>query len=235
MSDPSEGFWDAAARSDAQWYIATGVDPARFFESGREETDTFLAHCGIVPDPAGSLLEIGCGMGRMTARLAELFRSVVALDISSEMLARARLVLPHLTNVTWIHGNGHDLSGIADASVDVVFSYIVLQHVPTVEGQLEYVREARRVVKPGGVAAMQVRSNTALARTLDWAGHLRHRASGRRTFDRSWRGSRIPRARLLAAASGSTTDEPDRLADVSLRPFGRRHTWVVMRRHAVPS
>jgi SAM-dependent methyltransferase len=231
MSDPSERFWDAAARSDAAWYIATGVDADRFFESGREETDTFLAHCGIIPDAGASILEIGCGMGRMTARLSELYRTVIALDVSSEMLERARRALPDVKNVTWLHGNGRDLSGVPDEAVDVVLSYIVLQHVPTADGQLGYIREARRVLKPGGVAALQVRADTPLARGLDWVGHIRHRASGRMTLDKAWRGSRIPRARLISTASGSGAGEPGPPADVDLRPFGRRHLWVVMRRH----
>lgn len=228
----SEQFWDFAARSDPLWHIATGAasDEQTFFASGRVETDMFLAHCGIEPDPNGTVLEIGCGVGRMTAALAERFGSVIGLDVSREMLRGAEAALNGRDNITLIHGNGRDLSGVPDASVDVVFSYIVLQHVPTADGQLGYLREVRRVLRPGGVAGLQIRSNSAKARALDWAGHLRHRASGRRTFDRSWRGSRVPREAVLAAASGDGPGEGGPRAIVELRPFGQRHTWVVIRR-----
>ena len=179
------------------------------------------------------MLEIGCGIGRMTARLAELFGSVIALDVSPEMLDRARDALAGRTNVRYVLGSGSDLAMVDAASVDVVFSYIVLQHVPTVAGQLEYLRETRRVLRPGGAAAIQIRSATAAARGLDWAGHLRHRVQGHHTFSRAWRGARIPHADVLTAASGisrdGTIDGPT--ATVELRPFGRRHTWVVMRRN----
>jgi SAM-dependent methyltransferase len=233
-TDPSQEFWDAAAADDPMWHIATGAaaDPASFFASGRSETDAFLAHCGIRPDRAQTVLEIGCGIGRMTTRLAELYGQVIGLDISAVMLERARTVLRDAPNVRLVHGNGHDLAGIADASVDAVFSYIVLQHIPTAAGQLAYLREARRVLRPGGVAGLQVRSNTLLARALDWVGHLRHRSSGRRTLDRSWRGSRVPRAALLAAATGSGPGEGGPPATAELRPYGRRHVWVVIHRSA---
>lgn len=230
--DASERFWDAAARSDPMWHIATGAatDRETFFSSGRIETDAFLAHCGIEPDPAATVLEIGCGIGRMTDRLAEKFGTVIGLDVSAEMLTGARRALANRGNVRLVHGNGRDLAGIDDGSVDVVFSYIVLQHVPTADGQRAYLREIRRVLKPGGVAGVQIRANTPVARALDWAGHLRHRLAGRQTFDKAWRGSRIPRGTLLAAATGVGAGESGPVARVELRPFGRRHTWVVMQR-----
>jgi SAM-dependent methyltransferase len=233
-TDPSQEFWDAAAADDPMWHIATGAaaDPVSFFASGRSETDAFLAHCGIRPDSGQTVLEIGCGIGRMTARLADLYGEVIGLDLSETMLERARTVLRDAPNVRLVHGSGRDLAGIADASVDVVFSYIVLQHIPTPDGQLAYLRETRRVLRPGGVAGLQIRSNSPLARGLDWAGHLRHRSRGRRTLDRSWRGSRVPRAALLAAASGSGPGEGGPTAAVELRPYGRRHLWVVIRRAA---
>ncbi len=234
--DRSRIFWDQAARRDAMWHIATGAADSRerFFASGVTETDTFLAFADIAPDPRAAVLEIGCGMGRMTSRLADLFGRVVGLDVSEEMLERAREALPDKKNITWLQGNGADLAGVADASVDVVFSYIVLQHVPTVAGQLSYFRETRRVLAPGGAAAIQVRTNTVPARALDWAGHLRHRISGRHTFAKAWRGARLPRTALLAAASGIGVDEGGPVARVQLRPFGSRHTWVIMRRPVGP-
>jgi ubiquinone/menaquinone biosynthesis C-methylase UbiE len=216
------------------WHIATGAasDAETFFASGRRETDAFLKHTGVVPHRSQTVLEIGCGMGRMTARLAELFGTVIALDVSPEMLAKARTALSGHHNITYVLGAGTDLAGIESNSVDVVFSYIVLQHVPTVDGQLNYFRETRRVLRTGGVAAIQIRANTPNARALDWAGHLRHLIQGRRTLNKAWRGKRIPRAELFAAATGTSpgTGTPGPRAAVELRPYGRRHTWVILRR-----
>ncbi len=234
----SRAFWDRAAREDATWHIANAAatDKNDFLAAGRRETDLFLAHAGLVPDRAQTVLEIGCGIGRMTARLAEIYGTVVALDVSQEMLARARAALGRRDNVTYVLGSGSDLAGVEDASVDVVFSYIVLQHVPTVAGQLRYFRETRRVLRRGGTAAIQIRANTPTAWGLDWGGHVVHRMRGHRTLSKAWRGARIPRGDLLAAASGVSANgrtESGPRATVELRPFGRRHTWVVLRRESL--
>jgi len=231
----SRAFWDRAAREDARWHIATAAatDPDQFAASGRREVDMFLAHAGLVPDRSLTVLEIGCGIGRMTARLAEIYGRVVALDVSKVMLDRAANELAGRDNISYVLGSGSDLAGVESASVDVVFSYIVLQHVPTVAGQLEYFRETRRVLRPGGAAAIQIRSNTPTALALDWGGHIAHRVGGHRTLSRAWRGARIPRTELLAAASGVWANGHSAAgprATVELRSFGRRHTWVVMHR-----
>ncbi|AZI58608.1 class I SAM-dependent methyltransferase [Nakamurella antarctica] len=230
----SRQYWDGAAREDALWFIATGAatDKETFYASGRKETDEYLAFADIAPDPNATVLEIGCGAGRMTARLAQLYGRVIALDVSQEMLDRAAVAMADLDNVTYVLGNGSDLAGVDDSSVDVVFSYIVLQHVPTVEGQLSYFRETRRVLKPGGKAAIQVRSNTVKARALEWAGHARHRVSGRKVLSKAWRGAHVPVVSLMAAASGSAVSESGPKATVTLKTWGPRHTWVMMRRQA---
>jgi hypothetical protein len=49
-------------------------------------------------------------MGRMTARLAELYGAVIALDLSPEMLVRARAALTGYPNISYILGGGTDLA-----------------------------------------------------------------------------------------------------------------------------
>jgi SAM-dependent methyltransferase len=219
----SRSYWDNAARNDPYWHIATSAhgDAQGFYAVGAAETDALLALCGVVPDEGRSVLEIGCGAGRMTRRLAELFGQVIALDVSAEMLKRAREALADKDNVGFLQGNGADLSGVADQSVDLVFSYITLQHVPTVKGQLGYVRETARVLRPGGQAALQVRANGPVPVALDLAGHVLHALQGRHTFRREWRGARVPEADLLTAARC-------RGARVRLLRNGIRHTWLLM-------
>jgi SAM-dependent methyltransferase len=219
----SRSYWDNAARTDPYWHIATNVDGdvERFYALGAAETDALLALCGIVPDEGRTVLEVGCGAGRMTRRLAELFGQVIALDVSAEMLKRAREALADRDNVGFLQGNGTDLSGVADQSVDLVFSYITLQHVPTAEGQLGYVRETARVLRPGGQAALQVRANGLAPVALDLAGHVLHALQGRRTLRREWRGARVSEGDLLTAARC-------RGARVRLLRHGIRHTWLLM-------
>ena len=64
---------------------------ARLSDPYDEDTgryDSFLL--SLVPQSATTILDIGCGMGRLTAKLASENREVVGIDLSPEMIARAR-------------------------------------------------------------------------------------------------------------------------------------------------
>jgi SAM-dependent methyltransferase len=215
----SKAWWNRAACEDARWYIATASEP--FFERGHRDTDELVAFCGLQPSKDKTLLEIGAGAGRMTHRFAELYGRVIALDVSDEMLQLGRGNLARVGNVEWVLGSGADLAMVSDRSVDDVFSYITLQHVPSTAAVLRYLEEAGRVLRPGGQGALQVRHPGPLPRAVDLAGHLMHALHGRRVWSAEWRGTRIPAPRLLQAASRSG-------ARVELRPRGHRHLWVLL-------
>jgi SAM-dependent methyltransferase len=168
--------WDERARKDAFHYIASwrrDWDPESFFQSGEEDYQRFVApvFSRLHWQPEGKFaLELGCGAGRMTRSFAQRFSRVIAFDISSEMLRLAQVLSPDLPNVDWILGNGTDLSGVAKQSVDFVFSYIVLQHMPAADLALRYVREMLRTLKPQGVFLFQF--NSVPRMTMNWKGRL---------------------------------------------------------------
>lgn len=218
MAD-SRSWWNQAARHDAAWYIATAREP--FFERGRRDVDELVAFCGLQPSKAKVLLELGCGAGRMTRRFAELYGQVVALDVSDEMLRQGQANLADYDNVAWVLGSGADLNAIGDGSVDEVFSYITLQHIPDRAVILRYLQDTGRVLRPGGRGALQVRRPGLLAWAIDLVGHLAHTAQGRRVWSRAWRGTRVSTRALLAAAQQSGVG-------AKLRSRGRRHLWVLL-------
>jgi SAM-dependent methyltransferase len=215
----SRQWWNDAARRDARWYIATA--PGAFLDRGRRDADELIAFCGLRPSRDRTLLEIGAGMGRMTHRFAELYGRVIALDVSDEMLRLGREALAGVDNVDWVLGSGRDLRALPDRCVDEVFSYITLQHVPDEAVVLGYLAETVRVLRPGGLGALQVRRGGALPAAIDLAGHLAHTLMGRRVWSAAWRGTRIPERRLLEAVAGPGVH-------VELRPRGRRHLWVLV-------
>ena len=64
---------------------------ARLSDPHDEDTgryDSFLL--SLVPQGATTVLDVGCGMGRLTAKLVTDNREVVGIDLSTEMIARAR-------------------------------------------------------------------------------------------------------------------------------------------------
>jgi ubiquinone/menaquinone biosynthesis C-methylase UbiE len=168
--------WDERARKDAFHYIASWRQdwtPESFFQSGEEDYARLAApvfqECHWEPQ-GKSLLELGCGAGRMTRSFARRFSHVYAFDISKEMLGHAKALFAEASNVDWILGNGTDLSGLGDEMVDCAFSYIVLQHMPEPAFAHRYIREMLRVLKPGGLFLFQFNSVPQV--TMNWKGRL---------------------------------------------------------------
>jgi ubiquinone/menaquinone biosynthesis C-methylase UbiE len=87
---------------------------------------------------------------------ARLFHHVTAVDVSAEMIERARANLQGTGNITLILGDGATLASVADQSLDFAFSYIVFQHIPSLDVISSYCREVSRVLTPGSLFKFQV-------------------------------------------------------------------------------
>jgi SAM-dependent methyltransferase len=99
------------------------------------------------------VLELGCGGGKFTLRLAPKCRSLVCTDISPEMIehTKAGLVERGLSgNVRYQVLNGTDFEGIPADSVDFIFSYDVMLHLQP-QNVFSYLIDARRILRQNGV------------------------------------------------------------------------------------
>jgi len=94
--------------------------------------------------PEMSVLEIGCGTGYFTKELLKTGSNIIAIDISSDLLA---LAASHTTasNVTYIVGNAYNLS-FKNESFDTIVGSSVLHHLNVDSALVEFCR----VLKPGG-------------------------------------------------------------------------------------
>jgi SAM-dependent methyltransferase len=205
-------FWDARAREDAYWFVDSrgryrAPDLDAFWASGADDLDTLLGLLGAAVAPEDRVVEIGCGIGRMTRALAARAAHVRALDVSPEMLARARTENADPENVEWILGDGESLPGVADASADAVISNVVFQHIPDPAVTLGYVREMGRVLAPGGWAGFQVSNDPAVhrPRATGLGDRLRSLAGAapRGRADPRWLGSAVDLDELRSVASGA--------------------------------
>ena len=99
-------------------------------------------------DAAGVILDVACGPGIVSAALAARAREVVALDITPEMLnrARQRCAEAGLRNVTFREGSATELP-LADDSFDAVVTRLSIHHFPEPGRALG---EMFRVLRPGG-------------------------------------------------------------------------------------
>jgi ubiquinone/menaquinone biosynthesis C-methylase UbiE len=110
--------------------------------------------------PQSSVLEIGSGIGRMTAALTRRFASVIATDVDAAFLERCRETVARFGTVSalrTVHIADGSSINTADDSVDAVFSYITLQHCKASDA-LRLTTEALRVVKPSGYIALNYRT-----------------------------------------------------------------------------
>ena len=164
--------WDRRARENAQHFIACGHSESDevFWASGRRDLDQLILH-DVILDAAARALEIGCGMGRILKPLSERIEKAFGVDISAEMIARARQGLAGCGNIEVFVTRGR-LDDFEDASLDFVYSFIVFQHIPTKKAVKRYLLEAARVLKGKGVFRFQVdgrpRPKTSAADT--WLG-----------------------------------------------------------------
>jgi SAM-dependent methyltransferase len=148
--------WDLRARENAMYYIdcGHGENSETFWESGVKDVERLVLR-GVELGPGAAVLEIGCGMGRLLRPFVGRASRVIGFDISGEMIARAQASLPAVEQVELYETDGC-LKPVADATVDFVYSFIVFQHIPVKAAICRYVREARRVLRRGGLLRFQI-------------------------------------------------------------------------------
>jgi SAM-dependent methyltransferase len=135
---------------------------AEFVASGDQEVAAFFSRLGLESPDDGqrAIVEIGSGIGRMTAALTRRYGTVVACDVDPAFLERCRQTVASHGDVARLR-TAEVLDGwqlpLPDRSADVVFSYITLQHCSR-ENALRLVDESFRVVRPGGVVALNFRT-----------------------------------------------------------------------------
>ena len=160
-SSEMERFWDARAREDAYFFVDSRLDygapdDGAFWAGGVEALDRLLDALGVEISADHVVVDIGCGLGRLTRPLAERARRVIGIDISTEMLERAQKLNADLENVEWVHGDGSSLRPVADRSVDACISHVVFRHIPDPAITLDYIRDMARVLRPGGFSAFEL-------------------------------------------------------------------------------
>ncbi len=116
----SERFWDERARENALYFVDNELDyenpdAESFWRRGDEVVERMLDSVGLSIGPRDELVDIGCGVGRLTRALARRAGHVYGIDVSSEMLDLAKQQNPGLANVEWVHGDGRGLQPIPDA------------------------------------------------------------------------------------------------------------------------
>lgn len=128
--------------------------------------------------PHHSVLDVGSGSGSITRDLASICKDgqTIGIDISPAMVKFAQETQARdddggagaaPRNLSFRVGDAQDLSGFGDGSFDVVHAHTCCTHVAD---PVRALREFRRVLKPGGVAAL--RDPLDIVREVKWTPHV---------------------------------------------------------------
>jgi ubiquinone/menaquinone biosynthesis C-methylase UbiE len=147
----------------AKMYIAATEDEGAFARSGRVDADFLREKVGV--NPTDTVLEIGCGVGRVGTHLAPHCGHWIGCDVSPNMVKFARERLAALPNVELVETPGYDLAPIKSASADVVYCIVVFCHIDEWD-RYRYVEEAFRVLRQGGRICI---NNVNLCSDAGWA------------------------------------------------------------------
>ncbi len=158
--------WDEMAAVDPMWAVLTYAE-----KKGSWSEDEFFLHgeteiAGLMrtlqsleyPKRFEMALDFGCGVGRLTRALVPRFHRVHGIDVSEVMIKEARLFTPSASFLV----NHTTRLPFPDNSFDLVYSRIVLQHLPSRTMIREYVGEFLRVVRRGGIAVFQFPTHISL-------------------------------------------------------------------------
>lgn len=242
--------WDELADLDPYWAILSRPgkrhgrwDEAEFFATGRSEAARVLERAAELGAPGGrrSALDFGCGVGRVSRALAEHFDTVTGVDVSETMIERAKALNAEVANCTFRLNAEDHLGLLPDASFDLVYSYIVLQHVPDPTVIRSYIAEFVRLLAPGGLALFQLPSHIPAVYRLQWRRrlYLGLRAAGvspRVLYGRlklvpiSMNSLSETDVRSLLGRAGATVLAADTIAAVGLLNTGLRTTTYFVSR-----
>lgn len=220
--------WETWAKQDGQFAILSspevrGWDRERFMAHTWEADHAlaFAAEDGF--NSRGQALDFGCGVGRLTQRLADSFGHVVGLDISPTMVEQAQELNKHGERCEYICGS---LDHLEDGRFDFAMAIYVIQHIP-VTLQADALRNLVRVLKPDGVLVVNIHSG--------WPGlrGLMQRYAPERVLNWRWhqRFPDMPRIEMNPIRAEQVTT----ILGSQGRVSRRKDDWYVIRRVGLPA
>ncbi|HEY0971788.1 MAG TPA: methyltransferase domain-containing protein [Gemmatimonadales bacterium] len=167
LANDPDRVWEQLGATDPYYAVLTDSryrgelappDRAAFFQSGADHLEHVLAIIRDRLDPAFApyrALDFGCGVGRILVPLAERCAEVTGVDVSPAMLAEARrnCEVAGARHVRLVRSD--DQLSAVEGDLDLIHTYIVLQHIPVRRGERLVEQLAARLA-PGGVGIFHV-------------------------------------------------------------------------------
>ena len=100
-----------------------------------------------------TVVDFGCGPGRMVNRARKLFKKVDGIDISEYAIAYSRDTFP---GSDFYVSSGIDVGSAPENTYDIVYSTIAIQHIPCKTIRMNIFRGIHNILKKGGIMSIQV-------------------------------------------------------------------------------
>jgi SAM-dependent methyltransferase len=170
MKDNSDKSWEKLGQHDpyfgvwsADKFKQKNLTPKlkhEFFQSGEKHVqsilDSTIRYFGDNVFEQQSLLDFGCGVGRLVIPFSRKFHKVLGIDISSAMIEEAKknTAEQNISNAHFLKQKDDQLSNVSE-QFDFVHTTLVLQHIPPSRGNI-LIAHLLNLVKPGGIIVMDV-------------------------------------------------------------------------------
>jgi ubiquinone/menaquinone biosynthesis C-methylase UbiE len=148
-----------------EWYLRTYA-PLQSDEDAEEMALAAARFAGV--EPGADVLDAPCGFGRHSIALARAGFHVTGADRSPVLLAEARRRGGGL-DVDWVQADYRELP-LPDASFDAVFNLFSSLGYVGPEGDVQALREFRRVLRPGGRLVIETMHRDRLVRIYQQRG-----------------------------------------------------------------
>lgn len=169
--------WTRLGAADPYWAVCV----ARGKKRGRWDIDDLMRTGSVeiaaamdwldelgIAVPLRRVLDFGSGVGRLSQALADCAEEVTGVDISPTMISAAQELDTSGGRCQFVLNTEPDLRRFADGGFDLVYSSLVLQHLPR-QHIAGFLGEFLRVTRPGGVVIVQTATRPLrTARGLLW-------------------------------------------------------------------
>lgn len=149
--------WEDLGQLDPFWGMTGtnrfgGWDVEAFLQTGHEQVASLLQQIAPFKRPKqwSTVLDFGCGVGRLAPAFRAHFEHYVGIDIAESLIVKARHLHANLSLAHFVVSASTTLP-IVSNSCDMVHAWGVLQHVPDQTSALCYVAEFVRVMRPEGL------------------------------------------------------------------------------------
>lgn len=165
--------WDEFGKKDPLWSILSFPEKKRgkwktkeFFETGKKEIDSVIDYMKpFQTKKIHSVLDFGCGVGRLTQALGMHFKKVYGVDIAPSMIDLARKFNQRGDTCEYILNQKETLDFFKDGTVDFIYTNITLQHIHPRYSK-KYIQEFLRILSPEGILIFQIPSEKKLPESI---------------------------------------------------------------------